>query len=307
MSGRRDAPSRPTQTRTLNPLVSGVTMRSRAPLLNPRDIERVRRALEAEEAEAAEARMKAGRTRAKFHQGSGRSLDVIGRLAGVSGRTVQKIREIYAAHAADPDRYAKVVADMEASSKVDGAHRKMLRLQDEARVARLQPVAGRFRTLAFDPPWHDESVSEAQLPPYATMSVDALRAMPVEAWSLDEGHIYIHAPGPFLAIAIELCGAWGYDFKTVIGWKKPHFSMGRYFRTLEEFVVFGVRGGLMVRRQDLPNHFAGPVGEHSEKPEAFYDLVRAASFPPYGEGFQRQARPDFTNLYVEAPLAMAAE
>ncbi|WP_245517467.1 MT-A70 family methyltransferase [Methylorubrum sp. Q1] len=283
-------------------------MRNRAPLLNPRDIERVRRALEAEEAEAATARMKAGRTHVKFHQGSGRSLDVIGRLAGVSGRTVQKIREIYAAHAADPDRYAKVVADMEASSKVDGAHRKMLRLQDEARVARLRPVAGRFLTLAFDPPWEDESVSEGQRPPYATMSVDALRAMPVPAWGLDEGHIYIHAPGPFLAIAIELAGAWGYDFKTVIGWKKPHFSMGRYFRTIEEFVVFGVRGGLMVRRQDLPNHFAGPVGEHSEKPEAFYDLVRAASFPPYGEGFQRQARPDFTNLYIESPsMAVAAE
>jgi len=29
---------------------------------------------------------------------------------------------------------------------------------------------------------------------------------------------------------------------------------------------------------------------HSEKPESFYDLVRAASHPPYGEAFQRIER-----------------
>jgi hypothetical protein len=28
----------------------------------------------------------------------------------------------------------------------------------------------------------------------------------------------------------------------------------------------------------------------------FYEIVRAASYPSYGEAFQRQARPDFVNL-----------
>jgi hypothetical protein len=41
------------------------------------------------------------------------------------------------------------------------------------------------------------------------------------------------------------------------------------------------------------------LGEHSEKPEAFYEIVRAASYPPYGEAFQRQARPDFESLFRE--------
>ena len=286
-------------------------MPTRAARFTTAEIEQLRRAMEPQERANAAERARAGGFTEKFPAGdagkTGRTRDRIGELCGVSGVTVSKIAAVYAAAEAEPDRYGPLVEGMNRTGKIDGAYRKMKRWQDEARVLHLRPVTGRFRTLAFDPPWHDESVSEAQRPPYATMSVDALRAVPVEAWSLDEGHIYIHAPGPFLAIAIELAGAWGYDFKTVIGWKKPHFSMGRYFRTIEEFVVFGVRGGLMVRRQDLPNHFAGPVGEHSEKPEAFYDLVRAASFPPYGEGFQRQARPDFTNLYVEAPLAMAAE
>ena len=54
-----------------------------------------------------------------------------------------------------------------------------------------------------------------------------------------------------------------------------------------------------------------PVGEHSEKPEAFYDVVRAASYPTagfYGEAFQRIEREDFANLFVDREaLVTAAE
>jgi hypothetical protein len=38
-----------------------------------------------------------------------------------------------------------------------------------------------------------------------------------------------------------------------------------------------------------------------EKPEHFYDIVRAASYEPFGEAFQRQPRPDITNLFTSAP------
>jgi hypothetical protein len=37
------------------------------------------------------------------------------------------------------------------------------------------------------------------------------------------------------------------------------------------------------------------IGEHSEKPDVFYDIVA----PTYGEAFQRKAREGFTNLYIE--------
>jgi hypothetical protein len=53
-----------------------------------------------------------------------------------------------------------------------------------------------------------------------------------------------------------------------------------------------------------PTWFEAPVGKHSDKPERFYDIVRAASYPPYGEAFQRKARPDFVNLFQQT-LAVA--
>jgi hypothetical protein len=64
-------------------------------------------------------------------------------------------------------------------------------------------------------------------------------------------------------------------------------------------VLFGVRGHLMTRSTSTATHFEAPLGEHSEKPERFYEIVREASYPPYGEAFQRQARPDFQSLFRE--------
>lgn len=238
---------------------------------------------------------------------SGRVRDRVADVCGVSRRTVDKIAEIYAAAEVDPERVGPIVTAMNRTGKVDGAYRRLRRMQDEDRILTLAPRDGRFRTLVLDPPWEDESVSEGQRPPYATMPLAEIAAVPVPGWAEDGCHIYCHAPGPWVPIAARLIEGWGFAYKTVITWRKPRWSMGRYFRPIAEFVVFGTRGGLMTRRQDVPNLFEGPVGQHSEKPEEFFQLVRAMSYPPYGEAFQRQARPGFADLFPIAAANEAAE
>jgi N6-adenosine-specific RNA methylase IME4 len=52
-----------------------------------------------------------------------------------------------------------------------------------------------------------------------------------------------------------------------------------YFRNSTEHVLFGVRGHLRTRVDNIPTHFEAPRLEHSEKPERFYEIVRAASYP----------------------------
>ncbi len=310
MSRRRDTSSRP--TRTPNPIrFQTVGRMSTSARLSPREIRELWLVLGPAKRAQAEARIRGGRTLCKFAKGprleKGSVRDQVGRLAGVSGVSAEKCNGIYEAAERDLALFGPVVEYLERTENIHDAFNRMRRLIDLERVRRLAPTQGRFATLVLDPPWQDETVSAHQRPPYATMTEAEIAAVPVESWALPEGHLYCHAPGPFLPMAIRLVQGWGYDFKQVLTFRKAAWSMGRYFRTLDEYCVFATRGGLMLARADLPNMFEGASGRHSEKPESFYGLVRAASPGPYGEAFQRQARPDFTNLYVEAPPAMAAE
>lgn len=184
-------------------------------------------------------------------------------------------------------------------------NRILTRQRDEERVRALVPVQGRFRTLVIDPPWDYEWLSLAgrAAPGYATMSHDELLAMPVQSWALDDSHVYLWTTNNFMTRAVELMAAWGFQHKTVLTWVKPRWGLGSYFRNSTEHVLFGVRGELRTRSDSIATHFEAPTGEHSAKPEVFYDIVRAASHGPYAEAFQREPRPDFSNLFQTAEAA----
>jgi N6-adenosine-specific RNA methylase IME4 len=238
---------------------------------------------------------------------AGETRDKIGAFAGVSGRTVEKIAAVVEAAEAEPEKFGRLVEEMDRTGKVTGAYRKLRMMRDEERVASLAPVPGKFKTLVVDPPWDYEWLSLAgrAAPGYATMTHDELLALDVAQWAEDNCHLYLWTTNNFMTRAVELMARWGFAHKTVLTWVKPRLGLGSYFRNSTEHVLFGVRGELRTRRDDIATHFEAPVGEHSEKPEEFYNVVRAASYGPiYGELFQRRARPDFLNLFQ--PVAQQA-
>jgi N6-adenosine-specific RNA methylase IME4 len=187
---------------------------------------------------------------------------------------------------------------------LDGAGRRTraeLHADDEARVARLQPVVGTFITLVVDFPWRSDWLSdEAQKTPgYATMALDELFALPVPKWAADDCHLYFWTPNNFMPLACAAVAHYGFTHRNIITWIKPHWGHGHHFRNQTEQVIFATRGELRTRSDSIPNYFEAPIGEHSEKPEIFYDIVRRASYLPAGEAFQRQTRDEFVNLYAE--------
>lgn len=279
-----------------------------APAFRPSDLHAMGQALlERERAEARD-RMAAGAKGAKISQPS-RALDRIGARFGVSGRQVEKIGDICRAAEADPTRFGALLEEMDRTGKINGPHTKLLRARDEDRVLGLAPVQGRFRTLVFDPPWAEDNISDAAGHDYALMPFDEILAMPVRDWAEDDAHLYLWVTNNTILLAPQLLAAWGFEHKTVLTWTKPDIGFGRYFRNSTEHVIFAVRGTMRTRApaRSIRTDHDWPVGANSVKPDAFYDLVRACSFPPYGEGFQRTARPEFANLYQPAPLLQAAE
>jgi N6-adenosine-specific RNA methylase IME4 len=183
---------------------------------------------------------------------------------------------------------------------------------DEQRVLRLEPVPGKFRALVLDPAWDYDwlSVAGRAKPGYAIQTHEELLALDVKQWADDAGcHLYLWVTNNFMARGCELMAHWGFQHRVVLTWvKEGAFGLGSYFRNSTEHVLFGTLGETTTRpaAASLATHFIAPrPGEHSEKPDAFYDIVRAASYPPYGEGNQRTARPDFANLYREVVEAVA--
>ena len=225
--------------------------------------------------------------------------DLVAGLLGTSGRNLEKIGDVVEAAESDPEQFGPLVDEMNRRGTVHNAHRRLLILRDRERVAGLQPIVGRFRTLVIDPPWeYDDGLAGQSRPDYATMTLEKLRELPVCEWAEDDSHCYLWTTNGMLPHAFELMKSFGFEYKTTITWLKTHSGLGRYFRNRTEHILFGVRGRLSA----LGNHnnvIEAPVRSklHSEKPEQFYQLVRDASPPNYGEAFQRKVRPDFVNLF----------
>jgi len=191
---------------------------------------------------------------------------------------------------------------------------KILRLArvgaDEHRILNLVPRAGKFRTIVIDPAWDYDwlSIAARAKPGYAMQTIESLRALDVRAWADEDVgcHLYCWTTNNFMAEACSLVEHWGFQHRTILTWlKPPPFGLGSYFRNSTEQCLFATLGDTTTRpaAASIPTHFEAPRGEHSEKPERFYEIVRAASYPPYGEANQREPRPDFANLFVPAEAA----
>ena len=253
------------------------------------------------ERERAKARMTLGKVSTGLE--TGKTRDKTAARLGISGRTYEKAKAVVEAAESEPERFGKLVEDMDRTGKVSGAYWQLQRALDERRVLSLKPIEGKFSTLVFDCPWdHEVNLLGRAAPSYADMSLDELMALDVARWADKNCHLYLWVTGNVVPYGCTLMAKWGFAHKVMLTWRKPHFGLGSYFRHQAEYVLFGIRGDLGTRpaAQSISTVFDSPIGEHSEKPERFYEIVRASSYPPYGEAFQRKARPDFVNLFTSA-------
>lgn len=83
--------------------------------------------------------------------------------------------------------------------------------------------------------------------------------------------------------------------------RTDHFGMGRYVRMSHEVCLICVRGRVKLAGASMRSTFRAPVGQHSQKPDRFYEIVEALHPGPYLEQFARRARPGWTCVGNEVP------
>lgn len=171
----------------------------------------------------------------------------------------------------------------------------------------------RYRTIVADPPWcytlKPGSRFAGQNPAhylariaegnYPTMSNQQIADLDVASLAESDAHLYLWTTNPILTRQrwgkpdpVDICHAWGFQPKTILTWVKTGpLGMGSFFRGNTEHVIFAVRGRLPIPPDVREkNVFTAPRGKHSQKPEAFLDLVERVSPGPFLELFARRNR-----------------
>jgi len=162
--------------------------------------------------------------------------------------------------------------------------------------------AGTFACIVADPPWRyeNESTRGSASDHYDTMPMEELIELEVPA--AENAHLWLWVTNPFLREGFELVEAWGFEYRTTLTWCKPQIGLGNYLRSATEHVLFATRGSLPIERRDVPTYFVADRQRHSQKPDAFFDIVSSCSPGPRLELFSRTKRDGFVAWGLEAEV-----
>lgn len=168
----------------------------------------------------------------------------------------------------------------------------------------------RFKTILADPPWQFQNRTGKMAPEhkrlnrYPTMTLDEIKALPVENVADDGSHLYLWVPNALLPEGLEVMKAWGFQYKTNLVWEKVRKDggpdgrgVGFYFRNVTELLLFGVRGSrarTLAPGRTQVNLVRSQKREHSRKPDEIITLIEQCSAGPYLELFARGKRDGWT-------------
>ena len=153
------------------------------------------------------------------------------------------------------------------------------------------PYGQKYEVVLADPPWHFQSWAPEKAGrevPYNTMSLDDIKALPVQDIAADDCVLFLWIVWPNLLDAIEVIKAWGFEYKTcAFAWIKADGSqvdmfheevkadmgLGYWTRANSEVCLLGTRGS--PRRVDagVRQAIIEPRREHSRKPSCVYDRI----------------------------------
>lgn len=179
-------------------------------------------------------------------------------------------------------------------------------------IEAMDPAQGGYPVVVADPAWpyearKQDSTQRGQTP-YPQMTLNDICRIAIPA--AEDSILFLWVTNSHLVNgnAARVCGAWGYQPKTLLTWVKNRMGTGDWARSQTEHVVMAVRG--QPKLKEVPSTvFEAAVGKHSQKPEAFYQLVERCTAGSKIELFARQDREGWFchGHAVNQPIASEAE
>jgi len=158
----------------------------------------------------------------------------------------------------------------------------------------------KYRTIVADPPWdigdfpaNLHAQGQGATPcPYPSMEVEEIADLPVSDLAEKDAHLYLWTTNQFLESGYFVARSWRFTPVKVLVWAKAPKGrgLGGTYASATEYILFCRRGSLAALGRVDRNWWQWRRGSHSEKPEAFLDVVESISPGPYLELFARRQR-----------------
>jgi N6-adenosine-specific RNA methylase IME4 len=266
----------------------------------------IKRALEPLETAAAKERQReggrvGGKASGNLPQAStGRAADKAAKATGMARRTLEKAEAIVDAAEAEPERFGKLLEDMDRTGRVNGLF-KRLKVAKQAAVIRAEPPPppgrGPYRVIVIDPPWpyeiRREDPSHRANTPYPQMSLAQIYALDIASIAAPDSILWLWTTNYHMRHAYAALDAWGFENRTILTWVKDKMGTGDWLRGQTEHCLMAGRGKPTIALTNQTTALHAPTRGHSEKPPEFYDLVESlCPAPRYADLFSRYRHND---------------
>lgn len=183
---------------------------------------------------------------------------------------------------------------------------------EQVQALRAEPPAlptGPFRLIVADPPW-DYDVDEDKVnqrwrsnTPYPGMSIEDITNMKVRDIAADDSVLWLWTTNTYLRDAFDVMVEWGFTYRVMLTWAKDKFGLGHWLRGQTEHCLLGTRGTPAWHLTNQSTLLSGPMRNHSQKPDEFWDFIEAlhpASAGNRCELFSRSPREGWVSFGDEA-------
>ncbi len=241
-----------------------------------------------------------------------RATERAARSVGISRQTFERV-EAVKQH--DPELAQRM---LDGKLSVTSAYNKVKVQQFKSRVEKeqssskgkglvkdLRRVAGQYRAVYLDPPWHyeDSRSRGAAGRQYLTVPTKKLCRMPVGKLAHEDGcHFWMWTTWPMIREGAphQVLESWGLRWVGEIVWDKESLGVGHYIRSRTEVLILAISGNLKLYSDCINQVVRSKRGRHSKKPQEFYELIEEVSPGPRLEMFARSKRKGWDRWGYEA-------